>query len=429
VFVDGVYHLFFQHNPYGIQSGNLTWGHAISRDLVHWKQLPNAIKPDAMGPIWSGSAVVDWNNTAGFQSGKHPAVVAVYTAAGGTSAISRGKPFTQCLAYSNDNAMTLTKFSGNPVLEQLVPGNRDPKVFWHEPSRHWIMPLFLDASHGFALLKSPNLKHWEKTQEWKFPQSQECPNMFPLSVTGEPENIHWIFTGANGQYLIGSFNGETFQPHSGPFAMDTGNNFYASQIFSDIPRTDGRTIQITWMRGGKYPGMPFNQQMGFPCELILRRTVHGLRVCRYPVKEISRLYRHSRHYRNVPIPEGVPAAANPFDQISGELLDLDIVLHAGRAQRIEAHVGGHRIIYDPRSGIIRCLGATGRVLTRRGHLRLRVLADRTSVEVFANGGEVSMTSCTLPKTHKAALALTAHGGDARVISMAAHELRSAWHQA
>ena len=137
VFYQGEYHLFYQHNPYGAYSGNLTWGHAVSRDMVHWQELPdNALYPDEHGPICSGSAVVDWNNTAGLQAGREKTLVAMFTAA--------GNPFTQVIAFSNNRGRTWTKYTNNPVLQHIIGGDRDPKVIWYAPEKKWVMALYLD---------------------------------------------------------------------------------------------------------------------------------------------------------------------------------------------------------------------------------------------------------------------------------------------
>src|SRR6478736_4206298 len=153
VYYDGEYHLFYQHNPYGWNWGNMHWGHAVSKDLVHWKESPEALYPDEHGTMFSGSAIVDWNNTAGFQTGKEPALVAMFTAA--------GKPFTQGLAYSNDRGRSWTKYEKNPVLGHLVHENRDPKVVWYAPKNKWVMSLYLDHN-DFAIFSSTNLKQWVK---------------------------------------------------------------------------------------------------------------------------------------------------------------------------------------------------------------------------------------------------------------------------
>ncbi len=425
VYVAGKYHLFFQFNPdrSNTASADKSWGHAISSDLVHWRQLPVALKPDRRGNIWSGSAVVDRHNTGGFQTGKEPAVVAFYTAAGGTSALSKGQPFTQCVAYSNNHAMSLTKYAKNPVIENITPGDRDPKVIWYEPTRHWIMALFLDGRQGFALLKSTNLKQWRKIQEIHFPQSRECPNFFPLRIHGRAREEKWIFTGANGKYLIGEFNGERFTPQAGPFAMDTGKNFYASQVFSDLPDNSGNAVQITWMANGHYPNMPFNQQLGFPCVLSLHDTPHGLRIFRFPVEEISRLRTATHTIRDKPLGG---RSANSLLKFSGELLDVELTLAVGRAKRIDVTLGKHLVSYTPATGVITALGASGVAAAQHGVVTLRLLLDRTSLEIFGNQGEASMTSCLPPKSGPHHLRLQARGAGARIISLAVHTLKSAW---
>src|SRR5262245_38978807 len=184
VFYQGEYHLFFQHNPFGINWGNMTWGHAVSTDLVHWQQLPNAIEPDSLGTIFSGSAVVDWNNTTGFQRGEEKTLITIYTAAGGTSEASQGQPFTQCIAYSNDRGHTWTKYERNPVLGHMVKENRDPKVVWHAPSRRWIMALYKDGN-TFAFFASPDLKTWAHLHNLDVPGCAECPDFFEMLIAGE----------------------------------------------------------------------------------------------------------------------------------------------------------------------------------------------------------------------------------------------------
>jgi hypothetical protein len=176
VFYNGEYHLFFQHNPYGWAWGNMHWGHAVSKDLVHWEELGDKLLPDGMGPMFSGSAVVDWKNTSGFGQDGKPPMVLFYTAA--------GNPTLQCLAHSTDGR-NFTKYSGNPVLAQITSGNRDPKVIWHEPSKQWVMVLYveLDGVHTIHFFTSPNLKDWEFVS--KTDGFFECPDFFELPVDGD----------------------------------------------------------------------------------------------------------------------------------------------------------------------------------------------------------------------------------------------------
>ena len=289
MYYKGEYHLFFQHNPFGIKWGNMTWGHAVSPDMVHWKQLDHAIEPDKLGTIFSGSGVVDVNNTAGFQTGEEKVLVCIYTSAGGTSDESKGQPFTQSIAYSNDKGRTWTKYENNPVIKHIVSSNRDPKVIWHEPSQKWVMALFLDGN-VYELFESPNLKEWKGMSLVHLPGAGECPDIFELPVDGDLDNKKWVFWGGNGNHLIGIFDGNRFNAESEVLRTEFGANCYAAQTWDNIPDSDGRRLQIAWMSGGNYPDMPFNQQMSFPCELTLRTTPEGIRLFREPVKEIENLH-------------------------------------------------------------------------------------------------------------------------------------------
>ena len=291
VYFDGEYHLFYQFDTdlAGRDSSKI-WGHAVSTDLVHWHQLGNALEPDALGPIWSGSAVVDWDNTAGLGSPGKPAMIAFYTAAGGRSSASQGRSFTQCLAYSVDRGRTWTKYAQNPVLPHVAGENRDPKVVWYAPTRHWVMALYLDRDQ-FGLFSSPDLKTWTQTQTLTLPGSGECPDFFSIPVAGTKEH-RWVFMSANDHYLVGAFDGKTFAPETPLLRGDAGASFYAAQTFSDIPARDGRRVQIAWMRGGDYPGMPFTQQMSFPCTLTLHSTPDGPRLYRWAGQRNQPALRH-----------------------------------------------------------------------------------------------------------------------------------------
>ncbi len=417
VWCAGEYHLFFQHNPHGREWGNMTWGHAVGTDLVHWTQLEDALAPDALGTIFSGSAAVDWTNSAGFGKGGEAPIVALYTAAGGTSPESQGKPFTQCLAYSTDRGRTFTKYAGNPVLPHVAGENRDPKLVWHAPSARWIVALYLEGER-FALYSSPDLKSWTQLQELVVPGCSECPDFFEMPVAGEASSRAWVFTAANGHYLVGGFDGKRFVPEGAPLRADWGRNFYAVQTWSDLPAADGRRIQIAWMNGGKYPRMPFNQQMSFPCELTLRRTPEGLRLFRAPVREIESL-RGATHAATDLALHG----ARPLEA-AGDLFDLELEIAPGDASGVGLRWREETIAYSPRTGELDCLGCSAALPLDGGRLKLRVLIDRTSIEVFGRRPGRSFSSCFLPRG-KRGLELFAEGGTARA-SVRVHELRSAW---
>jgi sucrose-6-phosphate hydrolase SacC (GH32 family) len=419
VFYRGEYHLFFQHNPFGTRWGNMTWGHAISRDLVHWKQLANAIEPDARGTIFSGSAVVDADNTAGLQSGEEKTLVAIYTAAGGTSPESKGQPFTQCLAYSNDRGRTWIKYSGNPVVPHMVGENRDPKVVWHEPTKHWIMALFLDGN-TYRFLASPNLKNWTILPDITVPGAAECPDFFEMAVENETSSTKWVWTGANDHYLIGAFDGRRFIPEVMTQPGHYGQNYYAVQTYSGL--ANARRVQVGWMSGGEYPDMPFNQQMSFPYELKLRRFGLLLKLCALPVREVESLYDTERSWNDVEVKPG----DNPLAVFSGDLWDVDAEIAPGSAMSFGFRIGGRSVTYHVKEKRLSNGDATADMLPADGRVRIRVLADRTSLEVFGNNGEVVIPCCFLPDDTDQTLEVFVEGGVARVASMSVHKLKSIW---
>ncbi|MCX5637104.1 MAG: hypothetical protein NTX52_05350, partial [Planctomycetota bacterium] len=245
VYYKGQYHLFYQHNPYGVSHGNMTWGHALSKDMIHWQELPDAIHPDQAGDIYSGSGLVDWHNTSGLQKGQEKALVLFYTNAGGKP-WSEGKPFTQSIAYSNDAGQTWAKYEGNPVVGHIKGRNRDPKVIWHALSRQWIMALYLDKN-DYAILGSKDMRKWTHLSNLTVPGVAECPDLFEIPIEGSDGQSKWVFWGANGKYLIGDFDGAEFTAETEPLQTEWGNGAYAGQTWSDAP--DGRRLWIGWMTG------------------------------------------------------------------------------------------------------------------------------------------------------------------------------------
>ena len=413
VFERGRYHLFFQHNPYGRTWGNMHWGHAVAPDLVHWSQVDEALYPDPLGPMFSGSAVVDRADTSGFGRGSEPPLVLIYTAA--------GDPAVQCVAYSND-ADTFTKFAGNPVVKNLGPGNRDPKVLWHEPTKRWVMALYVELpgpKHTIHILTSPDLKAWSVASyvEGFF----ECPDLFELPVDGG-QGRKWVLTAASSEYMVGSFDGRTFTPETPKLPGHRGKGFYAAQTFSDIPKADGRRIQIGWLQA-ESPGMPFNQAMSVPLELTLRATTAGPRLAWRPVREIESLRVGNAHRSRVsPLEPGDTTRAN----LGAELLDVRLAFEPGDAAELHLTVRGVPVVYDARKQEIVVNGHRAAAPLIDGKQRLTILVDRTTVEVFASDGLTYVPIPVIPRSEDRAVTLRAIGGAARGVSLDVHELKSSW---
>ena len=285
VYSDGEYHLFYQYNPVDPDWGNLNWGHAVSKDLVHWRELPIAIRMGEDGEIYSGSAVVDYNNDSGLAKDGIPPMLAFYTLQVVRSPIYDHDGQMQCLAYSYDNGRTFEKYEGNPIVDTRMKGdtwhNRDPKVFYYAPGQHWVMALHEKDGHSFYT--SHNLIDWEYQSH--LPGFWECPELFELEVDGNPDNRKWVLTGASGTYMIGDFDGKQFIPGSGKHLYASGY-MYAAQTFNQMP--DNRRVQIGWSSIRK-PGMPFTGQMMLPVELTLTDTKDGPRLRAMPVKEVETL--------------------------------------------------------------------------------------------------------------------------------------------
>ena len=412
VFYQGEYHLFFQRTPNSLESGIKTWGHAVGSDMVHWTQLSDAIEPNEIEhSIWSGSAIVDWNNTAGFQTGDEKTLVAMYTAA--------GKPFAQCLTYSNDRGRTWTKFAANPVLPNIHRENRDPKLVWYEPAKKWVVALYLDDEkhiHDYGLFTSPDLKHWTPIQTVAIPDAAECPDFFPMNLDGDPSKQKWVMTGANGRYLVGLFDGNTFEPDDQKSKqVEFGANCYAVQTFSDIPKSDGRRIQIGWMVDGKYPGMPFNQQMSFPCELTLRSTPDaGLRLYKYPIKEIELLHGSLHEWKNQTLQPGDDLLGG----LTGDCFDVSAEIEPGDNNDLTLNVRGTPIEFSTESQKL----ANGKL----ARIKLRVLIDRTSIEEFSGDGAISISRCFVPKAEDRSITLECKGSSCRIVSLNIYEMKSMW---
>lgn len=417
VFYQGEYHLFYQHNPYGWDWGNMHWGHAVSPDLVHWQELPEALYPDEHGTMYSGSVVVDWNNTSGFQAGSEPPLVALFTAA--------GNPFSQGLAFSNDRGRTWTKYASNPVLGHIVAENRDPKVVWFAPEKKWVMALYLDRN-DFAIFESPDLRQWRKLQDFTLPGDAECPGFFEIPLEGDPHDAsRWIFHGANGVYVVGQFDGRKFTSETQPRQLQSGNCWYASQVFSDIPARDGRCILIPWGRlpdGEIFRGMKFNQMMGLPVELTLQSTGSGEVLAVNPVRELASL----RQRTHVIEPQPLTPGRNPLAGIRGELFEVEAEIAIGTAKEITFDLRGVAVTYSVEGRQLGCLDRQTELAPQDGRIVLRFFVDRASVEIFGGDGTLYMPMATALSPEDRGLSLSCQGGAGRILLLKVHELRSSW---
>lgn len=413
VWHNGVYHLFFQHNPYGWAWGNMHWGHAVSRDMVHWKELPEALAPDELGPMFSGGAVIDWKNSSGFGQPGKPPMVLFYTAS--------GNPTVQCAAYSIDG-VNFTKYSGNPIIKQVTPGNRDPKVIWHEPTKKWVLTLYVehDGVHTIHLYNSDDLKNWNYLS--RVDHLFECPEFYELPVDGDPSKSKWVITAASGEYLIGSFDGREFKAETRKLPGFYGNVCYAAQTFSDIPKEDGRRIQIGWLRTDT-PGMPFNQSMSIPRELQLVSTPEGPRQTLTPVKELETL-RVKSH--KIDSRELAPGAANPLDGIKAELVELRADLEPGDASEVIVKIRGATLIWRKANSELEVNGLKAPAPLKDGRLKLTAYCDRQALEVFASDGLTYMPVSFHPKPDDLTVGVESKAGAACIHSLEVHELKSAW---
>lgn len=418
VYYNGQYHLFYQHNPYGWNWGNMTWGHAVSTDMVHWQEWPDAIHPDALGTIYSGSAVVDQNNTAGLQTGTEKTIAAFYTSAGGNNQWSQGKSFTQSMAYSNDGGHTWTKYAQNPVLGNIVGGNRDPKVFWHEPTGKWVMVLWIDGS-TLSIFTSSDLKTWQRRSD--IDGFFECPEMFELPVDGNASNKKWVVYGANGDYKIGRFDGTQFVADGAAIRFEYGNCFYASQTFNNIPASDGRRVQMGWGRV-TMPDMPFNQMILFPVELSLHTTADGIRMFVNPIEEIANLRGQHWNWSNKTVRPG----ENPLTAVVGELFHIKADLRPQAAQSCQFVIRNIPISYDVSSQQLTCQGKSAPVAMENGKIRMEILVDRMSIEIYANGGRIYMPIGVDMANNPNSLEFVTEGGDTFIETLDIYKLQSIW---
>ena len=368
ILVNGKYHMFYQHNPHSVNWGNMTWGHAVSDDLVHWEELGDILFPDETGTMFSGSAYCDHDNVSGL--GKD-AVLLFYTAAGEHNELSKGVPFSQCLAYSNDGGFTFTKYEKNPIIPHIIGGNRDPKVEWCPEIGRYTLALYLDGNE-YALFASDNLLDWEKITDIHMEYDNECPDFYKLPVRGLENTEKWVFIGAHDTYHIGNMDSGTFTAEQSDLYYHRGPGVsYAAQTFSG---TGDRRIKIAWDRVNA-PGAVFNSQMGLPVEMFLQYLggeIAPIRLGSYPVKEVGLLAKDSAD-----ITDGLYAA------------DIELEIEDG-CEAFIFSCFGMEIRIDPENNVYSHNGAMA-PLSYTGAKKMRVIFDTLGAEIFADGGLIYST--------------------------------------
>ena len=445
VYKDGEYHLFYQHNPYGSKWGNMHWGHAISKDLINWEHRPDAITPDALGTIFSGSAVVDTDNTAGFGAG---AIVAIYT--------QNSDRQVQSIAYSTDNGRSFTKYENNPVLTSDARDFRDPKVFWHKETQRWIM--LLAVGQEMQIFSSSNLKDW--AFESSFGEGQgahggvwECPDLFELPVDGTNEK-KWVllcnlnpggpFGGSATQYFVGTFNGKEFVNESPSQTkwMDWGKDHYATVTWSDAP--DNRRIAIAWMSNWQYandvPTSQYRSPNSVPRDLSLFTVDGETYLQSAPSPELLKLrdISQKRSFK-------VNGTRTIKDMIAGNEGAYEIEL---TIENQYADVIGFRLYNDKgeevdmqydmkekKFSMDRCKsGDVGfnenfpmltwtAIESGKDELKLRLFVDKSSVEAFGDGGRFVMTNQVFPSEPYTHIDFYSKGGAYKVDSFVIYKLK------
>ena len=370
---DGLYHLYYQHNPFEREWENMTWGHATSPDLLHWTEQAPVLHPDSFGTMFSGSAVFDKDNTSGFGTKKNPPLAYAYTA-------DRSDKETQCIAYSLDGGMTLHKYEGNPVIDShekwQTHDTRDPRLFWYESGGHWV--LVLNERNGHSIYTSDNLKDW--TYQSHVNGFWECPDLFPLAVDGNPNDVRWVMLGASNTYMIGRFDGKIFTPESGKHRFSTGT-IYAAQTFNDVP--DGRRIQIGWANI-EHRGMPFRGQMLLPTELTLHTTKDGVRLLSKPIRELTSLLKPLYSSEKALNGQEVNKALQPYQ--SQDCVHLRATLNLTYATSAGLKLDGQTLVdYDLNHNTLNGQFYSPQDPTSLS-LTMDIYIDRTSIEVFIDDG-------------------------------------------
>jgi fructan beta-fructosidase len=407
IYYDGQYHLFWQAFPFGLiwNTGFMYWGHAVSQDLVHWKELEPSLMLDSLGSPWSGTAVIDKNNDGGW--GKNTLVL--YYAC--FDRVSNKQ--VQCIAYSTDNGKTFTRYNRNPVIdsnwELKSNDTRDPKVFWYEPSKHWVMVLF--EKDGMSFYNSIDMRHWQRKSHFK--GLYECPDFFELPLDGNQNNKKWVIHGGSSDYLIGSFDGQTFTPESEKLQYAEGRReaggdyLYAAESFENMP--DGRRVQMAWGRI-EHPGMPFTQMMLFPTEFNLKTTSKGIRLLANPIREIELLHRTAHEWSQL----SAMQANRELTNINPGPLHIKAKFTLANGNRLVLRYQGNEILNLSSSDL------------PEAENEIEVLIDKTVAEIFINKGERYLVRQLLPKRNDNSLEFDSGNYGPYLDNLKVYEIKSIW---
>lgn len=456
IYINGVYNLFNQQNPFENHWGHMSWGHATSTDLVHWKHLPVAI-PEKIDKdttwIFSGSAVLDKNNTSGFCKTKN-CIIAIYTADQPNL-----KKESQYIAYSNDGGITFTNYKNNPVIDLQKKDFRDPNVFWFEKTKQWVMVVSMVTEHKVRIYGSSNLKNWNLLSEFG-PQGYtkanwECPFLIELPVDNNPNKQKWVLvTSAAGrergiyeQYFVGSFDGKTFtndNPKDTVLTLDYGNSFYAAIPWNNLP--SGKKIFIGWMVPQAQETYPWRGQMSIPRDLTLRTTKDGIRLYQQPdaviKNNLSKLSSNNEiELKNIRI-NGTEQNIFKGKNIHGNSYWLEAELNvepnanagfslaekkdkdhkAISETAIGYDAAKHQVYIDRSHSGNEKLNPKNEKLTAgvneiRGKINLEILLDKSSLEVFVNDGEKVLTTYIFPVTESDGISVFSTGGNTLIKSL------------
>lgn len=447
---DGVYHLYFQYNPYGSMWGNMTWGHSTSTDLTHWTYEGTAIVPDAWGAIFSGSCVVDKDNTAGFGKG---AVVAFYTSAKSTP---WGDIQSQSMAYSLDNGKTFIKYEHNPILTSTERDFRDPKVFWYAPGKHWVM--MLAVGQEMQIYSSGNLKVWKKESSFGAMQGAhggvwECPDLVELPIEGTKEK-KWVlicnlnpggpFGGSAAQYFVGSFDGKKFVNESPTQTkwLDWGKDNYATVTWSNAPA--GRCIALGWMSNWQYannvPTTQYRSANTLARDLTLYRAGGELYLKSKPSPEIKKARAEEKKISTFEVKGNYEVASLLADNKGAyeiemtienkgtSKIDFSLMNEKGEKVAMYYDVVRKQFVMDrSASGIVGFSrdfpAVTVAPVRNTDQIHLRLFIDRSSVEAFGEEGEYVMTNLVFPAEPYNRMVFSSDKGSYIVKSMNVYRLQ------